>query len=655
MLFSNQEPSEFKFKSSINMPRETKLQEFVKATAKDIANGVQKLLTFGTPSATIGQKRKFEEVQNVEQVQVEERKEPRTDEEKLKEIERSFREDENTPRLKEKRNTYSIKQKNLAVKLYEIIRKKDFSQGHAESYIQRVKGFEKVTRKMLEDWSTPKVSMHRGRPVCEEFDEEVLNEVIVTQISNNCQTLEVLANAAFSYECFRHAGQQVQKRAKYRENEPIQNLQFSVGWTQKFLERHKLKRRRCTTVEKPKPSREVIERDLNEIQNEIETKGITPDRIFNEDETGIRWCPALMHQYVPTDASRAINPSGDSTGRFTSLIGASARGDFLPSFIVLQSSCQDKRNLRSSTLLNKLLEEGNICAHGWVKLFHECIIKDSRGVDHLWQRPFLYNPETLDIITVQNSAWNDASTMILHIEMQLKPYKEKHFTNKDCLLIVDNVSFHKTNEVQLAFQAAGWIVKYLPPNMTDELQPMDLVVNAVVKEELRKYRISQALDYIPKFKAKLHSYNSGWLKNVPMPTFDPPTPNYVDGVIQMHRLYETRFKDPKFQASLKKSFEDVGLTLSYSKTDNFPYFVKYQAYKHKRKGTVVVKTLRGHHHITSDEFNSLAGILSDIETRAESEDADIDSNILLILGENGLEELELDNLNIFDNIFEELE
>jgi hypothetical protein len=56
-------------------------------------------------------------------------------------------------------------------------------------------------------------------------------------------------------------------------------------------------------------------------------------------------------------------------------------------------------------------------------------------------------------------------------------------------MIVDNVGSHKIKEVREAYDKAGWMVQYLPKNMTAELQPMDIVVNSRVKAKLRKLRI----------------------------------------------------------------------------------------------------------------------------------------------------------------------
>ncbi len=69
----------------------------------------------------------------------------------------------------------------------------------------------------------------------------------------------------------------------------------------------------------------------------------------------------------------------------------------------------------------------------------------------------------------------------MHVQLQLKPYRPRHFSDTPLLMVCDGSPCHSVPEVKEAFTDAGWLVELFPPNMTAELQPMDLVVNAVVK------------------------------------------------------------------------------------------------------------------------------------------------------------------------------
>jgi transposase len=162
----------------------------------------------------------------------------------------------------------------------------------------------------------------------------------------------------------------------------------------------------------------------------------------------------------------------------------------------------------------------------------------------------------MELITVQNKAWNDAFGMRMHIDIQLTPFKALHSPDKPLLLVMDNCAIHNTKEVIAAIDQSGWILKFLPPNMTAKMQPMDLVVNAVVKAALRRVRVSATLDYFKEWKQKRleDSYDNQDLLN-----FDPPKPNITIGISTMLELMSTTFKGESFRAALKRTFTLVSL------------------------------------------------------------------------------------------------
>lgn len=172
-----------------------------------------------------------------------------------------------------------------------------------------------------------------------------------------------------------------------------------------------------------------------------------------------------------------------------------------------------------------------------------------------------YTPEGDDsgrftVITVQNKAWNDMVGMIMHIRLQLGPFRRRNFQGKKCLLVVDNCGCHKVRLVQQEMEANGWAIRYFPPNMTGELQPMDLVANSTCKQALRKFRINQCLESLTEFRVAYHSaIQSGASK---LPKFKPPQPTYIDGVLQMIGLMRGQFQEQTFKDSMRRCFVKVG-------------------------------------------------------------------------------------------------
>eukprot|EP01040_Poterioochromonas_malhamensis_P017013 gene17013-19462_t len=324
----------------------TKSDKRQKLNNSEFAKGTLQLITnFTVPrkttdeitvgSSIIGSKRKISEVEFVVIHENEEELEA------LKEIDESL---DNETKLKVRRNSYSEKQKYFAIDIYKrILAMKKFLPKEAVYYIRKLKGYEKVTQKMINHWQIIKVNKKRGPKVYREFETKVLDELIVFQVLS--ESVEILANGCFTYESIRSAAIRVQSQPDFQNNQKVQALKFSDGWIQKFLQRQNMRRRACTTFDKVKPKPSEVQDWLQTLQGFIESEGIENDCIFNEDETAIRWRPALLHRYVPLNAARASSPEGDDSGRFTALLGSSGKGKFIPPMFVIKYGIQEMLKL----------------------------------------------------------------------------------------------------------------------------------------------------------------------------------------------------------------------------------------------------------------------------------------------------------------------
>ena len=92
---------------------------------------------------------------------------------------------------------------------------------------------------------------------------------------------------------------------------------------------------------------------------------------------------------------------------------------------------------------------------------------------------------------------------------------------KTPVAVVDNCGCHHVQEIEEAFVAAGWKLLFLPPNMTSELQPMDLVVNGPLKQFLRRMRITASLTYFTVFKLAVWKAKA---EHQQLPMFKAPVP-----------------------------------------------------------------------------------------------------------------------------------
>jgi DDE superfamily endonuclease len=103
---------------------------------------------------------------------------------------------------------------------------------------------------------------------------------------------------------------------------------------------------------------------------------------------------------------------------------------------------------------------------------------------------YLIHLETGHDITSQCKAWNDTVRMVLWFEIVMLPLKNKHQLQR-MLLWCGNCGSHKTSCVRDIIRETSIDVAFLPPNMTSELQVLDLVVNGPLKAHIRTIRANR--------------------------------------------------------------------------------------------------------------------------------------------------------------------
>lgn len=443
-----------------------------------------------------------------------------------------------------KRRRFSHEERSRVLQTY----KKCNSKMECVRVMRKVSGYEKLTRSMLNNWLQHKVTKKMGRPVLQAFEASVIDECVVKKVSTvvGVEQLEVAANSVYSYAVVAEAARRVKQQPEWQNNAQVQALKLSSGWIHDMLQRAGLIRRRCTTIMKKRPSQEVVDLAMSKIQAKIVEYQITPDRIVNTDETSIDWAVNPRYQYV-FDSARGTSPP-DSAGRFTAHLGVLANGKRMPLFLILKVHCACQCDLRSSTSLDNLLNKGFLADSGWVK--HEFQWKN-RLTGQVFYRPYLIRPN-LDIITVQQNGSMHEVGIIMWIRLQLTPFRSQR-GGGTFLQVLDNCSVHKTACVQEEFGKSGWQVAYLPPNVTDIAQPVDLCVNAAVKARLRELRVRSILSYMREWKEVV---SNARINGNPSPPFHPPAPTLIVGVTSMINVWG---HVAKFEDSIARTFVDVGL------------------------------------------------------------------------------------------------
>ena len=276
---------------------------------------------------------------------------------------------------KKKRNNWS-KRRNEILTTIAGIRKEVFLVTHKQIGITKILEHMKsidytitsVDQSMICRWMRVKRSELKkaGRKVNSEFESAVIFKLFVTQLTKK-GTIEILAN-----DCFRHAAGLVLATGEFAHCPLVKRLLLTNRWVHGLKKRYELRKRRCTTIIKPKPSLERIQEFYTDLHNTVQKEEVEADFIFNEDETAIFSCPELLHQYVNKTAHRAVSPFGGDEGRFTALLGSSSNGKMLPVMMILKVDTKNTFDLTTERTLKRVQQELNL--QDWEYFVHEVTI-----------------------------------------------------------------------------------------------------------------------------------------------------------------------------------------------------------------------------------------------------------------------------------------
>jgi hypothetical protein len=375
------------------------------------------------------------------------------------------------------------------------------------------------------------------------------------------QQLVVVANTAYSYACIQDAGRTAQLSAAWKDDPLVSKLKFTNPWVVNFLRRNTLRRRRVTTLDKVKPAVSDVRAHMKAIQDAITNGGYEPCDVINADETGICFGAKPKNQYVPSDAERASAPDSNDKARFTALMWGAADGSMGPPFIIIKNAVTGADQTGSTCLNHKHLmaEEGFRAADGWKHLVWsktmELVIK-GKQVKATYKRNYILNTLSGVVITANSTAWMDSVTMAMWVEVQLGPWAAA--SKRPKLLVMDNCGPHGVPAVQKTFDDAGIAVQKLPPNMTGELQVMDLVVNGPLKAAIRAVRCKALCSAFLVWKSEVVAEQKRPPAVRRMPAFAPPKPTQAEGLRTLLTTWDS-FKQPAFKDGLRRSFVAVGL------------------------------------------------------------------------------------------------
>jgi hypothetical protein len=445
----------------------------------------------------------------------------------------------------------------------------------ALNVIHTWRGFKGVSASSLREWCKPggcedRTGQGVGRKTVAgpDFDVAVLSKLIVTKIDPETSTMSVKANVASSYDIVRTAAMEVRTQDKWKNNIGVQNLQFEDTWVIRWMRDMGLTRLRVTSESKTNlPSVEEVRQHMKTIQKKIDEGGYSDDDVFNPDETATRPGASPLYQLqFPNMRGAAINPN--SMLRFTTMLAGSAAGNMLPSFNIIKctirqttktvstaSSSRGRKvsnfgDLSSSTILDSLQNKAGFRNRdGWTKgSWTSTLSLKVNGENspslRKYVRPYLIHSVTGTVITIHNQAWMDSVGLCMWAELVVKPWAK----GKKKLMVWDNCPSHCVPEVIAVFKKINVEVDFLPKNMTDKLQPMDLAVNAALKARMRKLRGEHLYQQVQKYNESRTSAD-----------FIPSPPTITDGLNMVMDATSGLFQEEKFKKNLSNTFYKVGL------------------------------------------------------------------------------------------------
>lgn len=141
--------------------------------------------------------------------------------------------------------------------------------------------------------------------------------------------------------------------------------------------------------------------------------------------------------------------------------------------------------------------------------------------------------------------------MAMYVELIMKPIKER---DGKMLMWFDNCGCHKTDGVKDLLQLFELDTALLPPNMTDILQVLDLIVNGPVKRNTRTLRAMRIMEYFKNYKHELAANMERPQEQRVKMGFRPPKPTTQQSIQDLIDLMANDFATPSFKDSIKKSF-----------------------------------------------------------------------------------------------------
>ena len=311
----------------------------------------------------------------------------------------------------------------------------------------------------------------------------------------------------------------------------------------------------------------------------------------NMDETPTVWGinPKFLFQTV-NSGGRAAAPESDERARITTNVCVSADGSSLPPSFIIKCSTEALDQSRIQ-VLDTLLADPEFNTDGkWTKstrrrtmtvkkkarerevnrrckshvthfscfdLLLQWVTQGSKKgetIEETYIRPFLRHPDGM-VVWAHPTAYQDTPGLAMWCDLVMGPARVKSGRRR-WLLVWDNVKAHAVNSVLSVFNEWGISVRFLPKDMTDILQPVDLVPNGPIKAHIRKERCAKLYDYFQEWRVDAMDAER---RGVPLPAYLPPPATMAGAIALIASIFRGHFAEEKYMQGLQRCFIGVGL------------------------------------------------------------------------------------------------
>jgi hypothetical protein len=169
------------------------------------------------------------------------------------------------------------------------------------------------------------------------------------------------------------------------------------------------------------------------------------------------------------------------------------------------------------------------------------------------------------VITCQPKVWMDTGGFAMYIETVLAPWWLKEQTSwtgpdpfpaKRMLLVCDNSSVHKADELKKLMEQYGIILMFLPTNMTQWLQSLDRVVCGLIKIVHRARRGRHLQADLKQWKQEQERVvGEALLNKRPHPTLTPwlpPKPTLLQGIFFYQKTHMEELQLEKTKNAIRR-------------------------------------------------------------------------------------------------------